>query len=96
MCVFSYPLRTALCTLAEFESAIAFGRTPRNCSAPEEEDDSSDLLSSGASEGHFSFSQYLSASILLGLVALCAFLGLRSQRKKPKSRWGDEGTNLLG
>ncbi|TYZ60052.1 hypothetical protein PybrP1_007243, partial [[Pythium] brassicae (nom. inval.)] len=89
--------KDTLCTLEEFESAIAFGRTRRNCSAPEDDTSSSDLSSSGAQQrDHFTFSQYLSASILLGLVALCAVLGLRSQRKKPKSRWGDEGANLLG
>lgn len=93
------PTHAALCTLEEFESAIAFGRKRRDCSAPDEDESSSSDLSSSAGaqqQDHFTFSQYLSASILLGLVALCAVLGLRSQRKKPKSRWGEERANLLG
>lgn len=57
----------------------------------------SSVLVSAEQPKHFSLSQYVSASILLGLVALCAFLGIRSQRKNSRGRWGGgESKNLLG
>lgn len=92
-----YLFSSALCALEDFEKAIAFGRTRRSCSAPVTA--TSSVLISAEQPKHFSFSQYVSASFLFGLVALCAFLGIRSQRKskKTRGRWGgDEAKNLLG
>lgn len=90
-------LLAALCTLAEFESAVAFGRTRRNCTAPVESASSPSALLSTSESKAFSPSQYFSAAILLGLVVLVALLGIRSQRNaRSKSRWGDESATLLG
>jgi hypothetical protein len=85
-----------LCDIKDFLKALEFGRTRRDCDAPVIADASK--LISDSQPKSFSFSQYASATILLGLVALCAFLGVRSQRgkKSRRGRWGDENDNLLG
>uniref|UniRef100_K3XBI8 Histidine acid phosphatase n=1 Tax=Globisporangium ultimum (strain ATCC 200006 / CBS 805.95 / DAOM BR144) TaxID=431595 RepID=K3XBI8_GLOUD len=87
-----------LCDIKDYLKALEFGHTDRNCDSPVTAD-SSVLISDSQSASGFSFSQYASASVLLGLVALCAFLGIRSQREKKSrgsGRWGDENDNLLG
>ncbi|TMW56682.1 hypothetical protein Poli38472_006692 [Pythium oligandrum] len=72
--------KDTLCDIDDFQKAVEFARTPRDCEAPA-------LPTSLSSEHHsFSASQYLSTFILLGLVGLCVLLGIRSRRSNDRFR----------
>ncbi|GLE05258.1 hypothetical protein PINS_up014258 [Pythium insidiosum] len=82
-----------LCDIDDFMKAVDFARTPRNCTLPE--DVSS--LSTWSHHRRFTWSQYASTFILVGLVVLCAYLGIRSRREEKMRRLqGEDRAILLG
>ncbi|RLN21653.1 hypothetical protein BBJ28_00005534 [Nothophytophthora sp. Chile5] len=90
----------SLCDIDDFLQTFEFARTERNCKLPKKKAASSSLMTTANNiHSSFHFSKYLGSCLLLGLVVIAAFLGLRGNGRRNQQdggRWRDEGMSLLG